>query len=515
VAASYDAIVIGAGHNGLTTAAFLAKSGKRVLVIERRDTVGGLCAADEFHGGYRTAGLLHDTSGVRRWVADALGLDQHGLAFESTPSPVFMPMREGSGLLLHHDPGQAEQEIAAFSKRDAERYREFRAFIARVRGAINNVLDNDPPDFMNLGDRGNLWQMGRRGMGVWRLGKRDTTELLRIAPMAVADWLGEWFETDVLKAALAGPAVYGTFTGPRSPGSAFNLLVYECRQGAAVKGGAGALVAALEKAARANGVEIRTGAEVERIAVENGVAKGVVLDGGEEVQAQCVAASSHPTHALLGLLPAGTISLQLEERMTHFRSSGTTAKVHIALDKPFDLAARTGERFARVRTGEHLDDLEKAFDATKYGEASAVPVLDIHVPSATNGGFAPDGHDSLSVLVNFAPYRVKEPWDEKAHQALGEAVVDTLAAYAPGVAKAIVAIEVLAPPDIEERFALPGGHIHHGEHAIDQLLVRPVPECAQYATPVAGLYLCGSGSFPGGGITCAPGALAARAILKR
>jgi len=508
----YDAVVIGAGHNGLTTAALLAKKGRKVLVVERRDTIGGLATPEEFYKGYRSPAILHNTTTVRTKVLRELNLNKYGLEMDAAPPAVFAPHKKSRGLLLHYDPAKAYDEIARFSKRDADRYAEYRAFIKKVRGFISSVFDDVPPDLAG-GSKGDMLKMMMKGMALRRLGKKTMMELFRIAPMSVADWLDEWFETDLLKALLAGPAIYGSFTGPRSPGSAFSLLLWECAQGPAVKGGAPALIKALESAGREMGVTILKGVPVARINVSQGRSLGVTLENSQEIPARIVAASCDPKTTFLNLVEGCEISESLEHGVRHFRSFGTTAKVNVALNSRVDLANRKGETVEYTRIGETLDDLERAFDATKYGRISDKPVLDIHVPTIQNKDFAPAEHSVFSVLFHFAPYELSEGWNLTERNSLAEKVIDTLSYFAPGIEDEIEACRVLSPQDIEAGFGTTQGHIYHGEHAIDQMLVRPSLECSQYKTPISGLFLCGSGSHPGGGLTCAPGALAARSIL--
>lgn len=505
----YDVIVIGAGTNGLTAAGLLAKAGKCVLVLEQRGHCGGLAGSEEFAPGYRLPGVLHDTSGVRHQLIGGLALQRHGLELQSAPAAVYAAGGNGPGLLLHHDAEKAAKDIEAFSKRDAQAYAGFRQFIARVRGVVNNVLDDIPLDATEM-SRGELLRGIRKGAALRRLGRRRMLELLRVGPMSVADWLGEWFESDLLKSVLAAPAVQGSFLGPRSPGSATNLLVYECRKGPSIKGGAGALVAALEKSAVAYGAEIRTGATVERIRVGKKGIEGVTLAGGEAIDASLVASTCDPQQTFLRLLDGARIDDTFEHRIRKYRSDGTTAKVNLAVDSRATFAERIGDAEI-VRTGVHLDDTEKAFDAIKYGHYSERPVLDVYAPSPD--GSAPDGHGGMSVLVNYAPYHLRDSWSDEHRAEIGRRAVAALDELAPGTAGAVKHIEILTPPDIEARYRLTGGHIYHGDHQLDQILCRPSPECAQYATPIKGLFVCGSGNYPGGGITCAPGALGARTIL--
>jgi phytoene dehydrogenase-like protein len=339
-------------------------------------------------------------------------------------------------------------------------------------------------------------------------------EFMRISPMCVADWLNEWFENDCLKAALAAAGLSGNFAAPWSPGTAFNLLLWECSARYSIKGGPQSLIAALEKAARSQGVEIRTGSEVSGVRLSGGQVKGVVLKSGEHIHAPVVGASCDARHVFLDLVPANQVENWQKNRIRHIRGTGTTAKVNLALNTLLEFNGRSGEKIAFARTGRHLDQIERAFDTCKYGQFSAEPILDIHIPTVSNPDLAPPGHSVVSILVHFVPYGLKPQWDRSQIEKLDNTVVAALEQYAPGVTGAIVAREVLSPVDLEKRYGLVQGHIFHGEHALDQLILRPTPECARYRTPIQGLYLCGSGSHPGGGITCGPGALAAAVIAK-
>ena len=510
---AYDVIVIGAGHNGLTAAALLAKQGRKVLILERRNIIGGLAAGEEFHPGYHSCGLLHDTGQVRAQVVRALDLKSHGLEFLARRPSVLALDREGRGMLLGSKDRRTAKEIDFYSPEDAGQYLKYRKFIKRVSGVVNRIFEEPPPAVEPLNGR-TLWGLFRTGFALRRLGKSTMLEFLRVSPMCAADWLNEWFENNCLKAALAGAGLCGNFSGPWSPGTAFNLLVWECSAKHGVKGGPRSVIAALEKAAQSQGVEIRTESEVGEVQVSGGRIKGVRLKSGEHIQAPVVAASCDPRHTFLDLVPGNQIEAWQEHRIRHIRGAGTTAKVNLALNTQLEFNGRSGEKIAFARTGQHLDQIEKAFDTCKYGQFSADPILDIHIPTVSNPDLSPSGHSVVSILVHFVPYRLQPQWNQDQIEKLGDSVIATLAQYAPGVTQAIVAREVLPPQNLEARYGLVRGHILHGEHALDQLILRPTPECARYHTPIKGLYLCGSGSHPGGGITCGPGALAAAVIAQ-
>jgi phytoene dehydrogenase-like protein len=510
---AYDVIVIGAGHNGLTAAALLAKQGRKIMVLERRSIIGGLAAGEEFHPGYHTGGLLHDASQVRARIVRILDLKSHGLEILSQRPPFLAMDFDGRGILLGNKDRHTAKEIGFYSPEDAKHYLKYRKFIRRVAGVVNRIFDELPPAVASP-DRRALWDLFKTGFALRRLGKKTMLELMRVAPMSAADWLNEWFENGCLKAALANTGLSGNFVGPWSPGSAFNLLLWECGAQNHIRGGPRALIAALEKAAKSQGVEIRTESEVSAIQVSERQVKGVVLKNGQRIPAAVVAASCDPRHTFLDLVPDHQVENWLTRRIQNIRGTGSTAKVNLALDTQLEFSARPGEKIAFAKTGGHLDQIEKAFDACKYGQFSADPILDIHIPTVSNPDLAPPGHSVVSILVHFVPYSLQRPWDQDQIEKLGDTVVAALAHYAPGVNDAIAAREVLSPVDLEARYGLVKGHILHGEHALDQLISRPTPECARYHTPIRGLYLCGSGSHPGGGITCGPGALAASVIAK-
>ncbi len=509
----YDVIVIGGGHNGLTTATILANKGKKVLVVEKRDILGGIAAGEEFHPGYSTTGLLHDTSGVRSNVVKNLQLEKHGLEIENNRADVAILSKDGKSVTIKSDVAATAKAIAGFSEKDGEAYKTYQEFLKKVSKVINDLMDNPPPniDVENL-TMASLVVLAKKGMKLKGLGNKTMLELLKVAPMCVTDFLNEKFETDFLKAGLAAPALYGSYAGPWSAYSTINLLLWECASRSNVKGGPQALVSALQKAAEQAGVEIRTSAEVERIILdESGVVSGVKLAGGEEINAPKVAASCTPKETFLNLFDDFEMEYELDYWIDKIRSRGTTAKVNLAISKAVEL---NGQAVEFARTGNSFDEMEKAFDPVKYREVTDSPFLDIHIPTISNPSLAPEGHSVVSVLVHQVPYDFDAGWSKATKKKLGEDVLKELEIYAPGISSSVVNMEVLSPVDFEEKYSLTEGHIYHGEHFVDQLITRPIPACARYSTPVSGLFLCGSGSHPGGGITCAPGSMAAETILR-
>lgn len=508
------AIVIGAGHNGLVAGLFLARAGRDVTIVERRDDVGGLCAATEVHPGFTVPGVLHDTTGVRREVVRRLGLSSVGLEFESEAPSVLAPHTEHRGVVLHADAKRSRDELEKLHAGDGDGYVEWRGFISRVRGFAARVLDRRPPP-LRPGSLAELWNLGMTGLALKRLGNDDMLELVRVAPMCAADWLQEYFADPLLPAALAAPGVTGAFVGPWAAGTAASVLLYECVRGPEVKGGPAALTEALRQAFEAAGGRIQLRAEVAQILVDKGAVSGAELADGATLEASLVVATCDPKRALLDLIEPGALPLGVEEQVGVVRARGTTAKVNLALDGHLIFHGREGERHARAVVAEDVDDIERAFDAAKYRTCSEKPHLDVSVPSVGDPSLAPEGKDVVSILAHFAPCDVEGGWTDEMTTRFGDAVIEVLESVAPGTRSKILAREVLSPAALEARYGLTGGHIFHGEHALDQLLfMRPTPALAHYATPIGGLYLGGSGSHPSGGVTCQPGALAAQAILE-
>jgi phytoene dehydrogenase-like protein len=503
---NYDVIVIGAGHNGLTAANFLAQKGFGVLVLERKKELGGVAGSRHFHSNYSTEGLLTDTTRVQKDVLAKLNIELDSLLWNEQTPPCLTPTKEGPGLNLYVDPLLAESELAKISTQDAKKYKEFRAFIKRVSGPVKSFLQTVPPHFekMTVSEK---WNIFKTSVSLRLLGKKDMLELMRIPPMSVADWLDEYFESDVLKASLALTAVSSLFAGPHSPGTAFNLLIYEVTRGVGLKGGAKSLVDVLVKKAETLGVEIVREKEVVEVLVEESEVKGVRLASGEDIKASRVLASSHLKTLFLKLMKPENLSPTFENHLNNFRHRGTTAVVNLAIKGDLQFKCRPDLKVESARIVESMNELEKAFDAVKYKEISQDPALEV---SLHPSNLAPSGHHSLSILVHYVPYELKGGWTQEKKDQLGQKVLEKLKRYC--LEFEVIGHEVLTPVDLEKEYFLEGGHLHHGEHSVDQLLVRPIPECARYETPIRGLYLCGSGSFPGGNLTCLPGYLCSQVV---
>ena len=518
---AHDVILIGAGHNGLVAATRLARAGRRTLVLEQRPVVGGACVTDEFHPGFRVSTLAHAAQPAPS-IVDELGLVRHGLELIDPDPYLFAPLADGRSLAFARDPSATAASIAEFSRADAAGYANFGATLARVAAFIAEVQAAAPPD-IESSQRSDLWSLLRIGRRLRGLGRRDAYRLLRWAPMSVADFAAEWFESEPLRAVIAGRAIFGTSYGPRSAGSAAVSLIRMATGGGIprlVRGGLGAFSAALASAARSAGAEIRVGTAVTSIDVQNGAVAGVTLTTGEKVRADIVVSNADPRRTLLGLIDPIALEPGFRARVGSYRSVGNVAKINLALsDLPrfTSLGSGKGSRAlsGAIHIGPDIDYLERAFDASKYGAWSARPYLDITIPSLTDPSLAPPGAHVMSINAQFAPYRLRgTDWAASA-QAFGDAVIETLAAYAPGIRQSIVHRQVITPADLESTYGLTGGHIFHGEMALDQLFtMRPLLGWAQYAMPIRGLYLCGAGTHPGYGVSGLSGWIASGRVLR-
>ena len=522
-----DIVIIGAGHNGLVTACYLARAGFSPLVLERRDRVGGAAITDDLHPGFRCSTLAHAAGPLLPYITRDLQLERHGLTILEPEVRVFAPDVDGRALCIYNDPARTAGDLARLSPHDAKIYPEFHASFARIGRVLSPLLSMTPPsiDKPTLGD---VWNLGRVGKGFRGLGKKDAYRLLRWGPMAVADLVAEWFETDLLQATIAARGVFGAFAGPWSAGTSTALLLQAAFDGhttgaaSFVKGGMGGLTQALASAASAAGVEIRTGADVARISVKEGEATGVVLTGGEEIPARAIVSNADPRHTFLGMVDPTDLDPDFLTKIRNYRSFGTAAKVNLALAglpafSAVEGSGRNGkaELSGRIHIGPGIDYLERAFDAAKYGDYSPQPYMDITIPSITDPSLAPEGSHVMSIYVQFAPFRLKESDWTSRREEFGDAVVRTLSGYAPNLRELILNRQVITPLDLEQEYGLSGGHILHGEPSLDQFFTfRPLIGWAQYRSPIKGLYLCGAGTHPGGGLTGGPGANASREIVK-
>ncbi len=532
MAASRDVLVIGAGHNALVCAYYLARAGRRVLVIERQPFAGGCAVTGEFAPGFRCSTLAHTAGPMRADIAREMRLDRHGLQWLEPDPRLFAPLPDGRGILLFNDHTASAQSIAKISPRDADAYPAFAATLAKLGGVIAHLLSITPPE-IDSPTNADLWELLKTGRQFRALGRKDMFRLLRWGPMAVADLVAECFESEFLRAVVAARGICGANLGPWSAGSGTLMLLraaadpHPAGPSQVPRGGMGALAQALAAAATAAGAEIRTGSEVAQIRIKNEGVTGVLLSNGEDLDARAVISGADPKRTFLKLLDPVHLAPGFVEKMQHYRCKGVTAKVNIALDGlpvftalPFTAgqgaAGGTAAALAgRIHIGPEIDYLERAFDHSKYGEFSRRPYLDVAIPTIADPALAPAGKHVMSVTMQFAPHRLRAGAWPAHREALLQAVLDTLEEYAPDLPARVLHTQVITPADLENEYGLTGGHIFHGELALDQLFtMRPVLGWARYASPIRGLYLCGSGTHPGNGLTGASGANAAREILK-
>ena len=518
-----DVVIIGAGHNGLITAFYLAKAGFKPLVLERRSVAGGCAVTEEFHPGFSCSRLSHNTGPIRSDIVAEMQLAKHGLK-TYTPTVRVLSLAPGGNLTLYGDTARSQQEIAKLSPKDATNYAEFQQALMRISDVAALLMNITPPD-MDQPAVNNLWELLNTGRKIRGLGEKDLYRVLRWAPMAVADLVAEWFDTELLRGTIAAQGIFGTFLGPWSAGSSATLLLRAASDsnlaGASsyIVGGAGALTTVMAASAQAAGAEIRTSAEVARINIHDGAAIGVVLAHGDEIKARCVISNADPKRTLLGLVEPQHLQPSFLQRLRNYRMHGTVAKVNLALGGLPAFAGVEGDGTARlsgkIQISPEVDYLERAFDAAKYGEFSQRPYIEATIPTLWDSTLAPPGKHVMSIYMQYAPYKLRHNHWDSQRDALGDTVVNTLAEYAPDLPSLIEGREVITPKDLEDAFGLTGGHIFHGELALDQLFtMRPVLDWAQYRTPIRNLYLCGSGTHPGTGLNGMSGANAAREILK-
>jgi phytoene dehydrogenase-like protein len=513
-----DVIIIGGGHNGLAAAYYLAKAGLEPIVLEQRDSVGGGAITGEIHPGFSCPTLTHHTL-LHAGVAREMNLARHGVVRLASATDLFAAAVDAAPLVLSADVAVATERLKARSMKDADAYAAYVAAMARVADGFAAMLTTPAPD-VDRPAAADLWNLVTFARRFRSLGKRDAYRLLRWVPMPVADLISEWFDTELLRAALCAPGLSGTMLGPRSAGSGLVLLLQHAHARlaggmAAIRGGPGVLTQAMAAAARDAGAEIRTTARVERVLTANNHVTGVAT-GGRELPARVVVSALDPKSTFLGLVDPGDLGPDFRLKMQHYRAAGTVAKVNLALSAlPAFPGASAESLTGRVHIGPTTDYMERAFDRAKYGEAPDEPWLDAAIPSILDPDLAPRGCHVMSIYVHYAARRLRGGDWTTARQPLLEAVLKTLDRFAPGARGLVVAAQVLTPADLEGDYGFSGGHIFHGELALDQLFAaRPALGYARYEMPIHGLYLCGAGTHPGGFMTGTSGRLAAREVLR-
>jgi phytoene dehydrogenase-like protein len=520
----YDAIVIGGGHNGLTAAAYLARAGRRVLVLERRQVLGGAAVTEEVLPGFHFSVCSYVVSLLRPEIILELDLPRHGLAMLPLDG-TFTPMPNGDYLWRVNDHEKTRREIARHSRLDAEAYDEYGKAMVDMARFVKPLLSLTPPDPLGRNPRDLLTLLGL-GRTFRDMPAAARRQLFQLMTMSAVDFLDQWFETDVLKATMSASGIIGTFLGVRSPGTAYVLLHHymgeidgSFRSWGFSRGGTGAISLAIASAARAAGAEIRTGVSVARILTKDQQATGVVLANGDELEASAVLSSIDPRATFLRLIDPRVLPAEFVDDVKRYKFRGSSGKVNLALDGLPDFLCLPGPGShlrGALSISPSVDYMERAYDQAKYGEFSRRPYVDMVIPTLTDPSLAPPGKHILSCFVQYAPYALAEgTWDDQ-REAFGDAVVDTIAEYAPNIRNLILHRQVLTPLDLEREFGLTEGNIFQGELTLEQLFfLRPAPGWAKYTTPLRNLWMCGSAAHPGGGVMGAPGRNAARRFLAQ
>lgn len=522
---SYDAIIIGAGHNGLITAAYLARAGRKVLVLETRPIVGGACVTEELWPGYKISTAAYVCSLLRPEIIKDLKLPSYGYEVLRRDPSSFSPFPDNRHLLFWADTKRTQEEIAKFSTKDAHRYADYEKELETVAAAIEPLLLKAAPNPRSRNIR-DLWRMARFGLGL----KPHAVDLMRLFSMSVADYLDRWFESDELKTRLATDGVIGALAGPKTPGTAYVLFHHVMGQTDGqrgvwgyVRGGMGRITSSIADYVRSKNGTILTNAPVARIVVKSERCQGVVLEDGREFKSRIVVSNCDPKRTFLKLFDPLDLPESLVENVRAIRFRSATVKINIAANGLPNFAAYPGTQAGPQHRGTiHLcptmDYIEEAFEEAKWGRPSTKPVVEMCIPSVVDPSVAPPGKHFISLFVQYAPYERSDGkvWDDSTEKEFAERVFAVIREYAPNWDSILDDYQILSPKGLEDRFGLTGGNIFHGEMSLDQLLfMRPVPNCSQYSTPIRGFYLCGSGSHPGGGVMGAPGYLAAKKILGR
>lgn len=533
---NYDTLIIGAGHNGLVTAAYLAAAGKKVLVLERRAEVGGACVTTELAPDYKVSTCSYLVSLLSEQVIADMELPRHGYKTLPRNPSSFTPSREGPGLILGADAARNFQQISQFSKADAEAYPKFEAFLTRVAECLEPELERAAPGVLQWPDAWrsvSLWEQLREAIGAWRLRKafarlgEEQPAAIRLLLNSARSVLDEWFESEMLKATLATDGVIGAFAPPSAPGTGYVLLHHvmgnaggERGVWAYVEGGMGAITQAMAACCRERGVDILTGVGVQQIRVENSRVQGVLVDEGKRIDAKCVISNATPRVTFEHLLASDALPGPFLDAVRHIDYASATTKINLAVSALPQFSGLPAtetpgpQHCGTIHIGNTLDLLEQAYDDAKYGVASRTPLIEMTIPSVLDKTLAPEGHHIVQLFVQYTPFELRESsWDIE-REMFADRCLHEIDRYAPGFSKTVLHRQVLTPPDLEREFGLTGGNIFHGAMSPAQLLsFRPVPGWADYRTPIKGLYLCGSGAHPGGGVTGMPGRNAARAVL--
>lgn len=518
----WDEVVIGGGHNGLVCAAYLARAGRKVLVLERRDVLGGAAVSEEVLSGFTFSVASYVVSLFRPRIIQELELTKYG--YHVIPMGcAFQPLHDNHGMARWEDPERSRTEISRYSSHDAENYPKFKKTMTRLGRVAAQIIDRPAPTGVNPQSLRTLIDLFRTVRGVE---KHELQQLVRLLTLSAVDFLDTWFESEILKAPLAASGIIGTFQGVRSPGTAYVLLHHYMgeidgayRSWGFARGGTGSVSTACARAAEAHGAVIRTNCEVDKVLLSNNRATGVVLSNGDVISARRIVSNLDPRRTLMGLVGESHLPESVVSSLAGFKYRGSSGKVNLALDGLPDFTCRPGigdHLRGDIAIAPNVDYLERAFDEAKYGSFSSRPFINIVIPSLTDPTIAPPGKHVMSCFVQYAPYELTEgpeAW-ESQREAFGKTVLDTLEEFAPGLRNHIVHMQVLTPLDLERKFGLTEGNIFHGELSLNQLLFqRPAWGMARYQTPIRNLWMCGSGTHPGGGVMGASGELAAKTLL--
>jgi phytoene dehydrogenase-like protein len=519
----YDAIIIGGGHNGLVTAAYLGKAGKKVVVLEKRHLVGGAAVTEEVYPGFKYTVASYVVSLLRPEIVRELDLPKYGLEILPLESTL-TPLPDGNYLARWADHALTRRELMRHSVADAEAYDQFGKLMYHMAVMVKPILGMTPPRIGSF-KPSEVMRLAGLGKHFRKTGEEYIYDMHKLMTMSSADYLDEWFETECLKATMSASGIIGTFLGPRSPGTAYVLLHHymgeidgNFRAWGFQRGGMGAVSEAIAGAAREAGAEIRLEAGVSQVLIRNGTVQGVALENGDELRAPIVASSLDPKRTFLKLIPQKELPSDFIRQIENYKIRGSSGKVNLALDALPNLKCMPGDGphlRGAISISPSIEYLERAYDDAKYGSFSRKPYMDIIIPSMIDPSMAPPGKHVMSMFVQYAPYDLKIGTWEEQREAFGDAVINTLSEYIPNLKDIILHRQVLSPWDMEQKFGLTEGNIFQGELSLDQLFfLRPAAGWAQFRTPVRNFYICGSGAHPGGGVMGAPGRLAALEILK-